>query len=346
MSRKAIDPSSKNSHRSRRLSVEALENRMCMSTTAILSGTTLNIVGDDSANNVTVVFRDNINDIQVQADGQDQHFSSLQVKNINITLKGGDDQLIMQLGEFGDPSAALFDAKNISVNLGAGNDSAQIWFGGLAMPNRVISTNLKITVNGAAGDDDITGNFGEMQHGTLTFKVLGGVGDDEAFAGLWGNIDTGATVSFNLQGQDGNDTLNTFETYNTGYDSVNIGAGGLLDINVNGGAGNDQIDVTYGGTVLGKLRIRQDGGDGNDQVKGDMHIQDGSTGAVDAVYSGSAGRDVLRMEMYGQARVSRALIDGGSGFDFASSVGIVTIVNANEFRQIVGGPVNGGVFAQ
>jgi hypothetical protein len=315
---------------SNRLTIQPLENRECMSTTVILAGHTLNIVGDDSANNVAVVFRDNINDIEVQADGVTQHFSSIQVKTMNINLKGGDDQLTMQLGAFGDASAALFDAKNISINLGDGNDSAQIWFGGLDMPNRVITANLNMTVNGGAGNDEVTGNFGEMQHGTLNFKVLGGAGDDNAFAGLWGNIDTGATVHFNLQGQDGNDTLNTYETYNSGYDHVNIAAGALLDINVNGGAGDDQMYMTYGGTVLGNLRVRQDGGDGNDRVRGELHIADGSTGVMDAVYMGSAGRDVLRMELYGEARVSRALIDGGSGFDFATKVGDVAIIHSNE----------------
>ncbi len=260
-----------------RLAVEPLESRECMSTTVGLTGHTLNIVGDNTANNVTVVFRDNVNDLLVQADGVESHFSSIQVRNINISLKGGDDQLIMQLGEFGDPSAALFDAKTVAINLGDGDDTAQIWFGGLDMPNRVISTNLNITVNGGAGHDEVTGNFGEMQYGTLKFNVLSGAGDDNSFAGLWGNIDTGAKVYFNLQGQDGNDQLNTWETYNGGYDRINVAAGALLDINVNGGAGNDQLNMTYGGTILGKLRIRNDGGAGNDQVHGDLHVQAGST---------------------------------------------------------------------
>ena len=283
----------------------------CQSSTASLTGHTLNIVGDASANQVTVVFRDGVNDLEVHADGAVGHFSSMQVKKLNINLKGGDDSLIMQLGAFGDSSAALFDAKTVAINLGDGNDSMQMWFGGLDMPSRVISANLNISVNGGAGNDDVTGNFGEMQHGTLNFAVNLGAGDDRAFAGLWGNIDTGAKVKFNLQGGVGNDTLNTWETYNTGYDSVNIAAGALLDINVNGGVGNDQLNMTYGGSVQGKLKIRQNGGDGNDQVKGDIHLQAGSTGAMDAVYSGGSGWDGLHMDNGAGKRDARP--DGGLG---------------------------------
>jgi hypothetical protein len=117
---------------------------------------------------------------------------------------------------------------------------------------------------------------------------------------------------------------------------VNIAPGGLLDINVGGGAGNDTMNMTYGGTVLGKLQIRQDGGAGNDNISGDLHLQPGSTGAVDAIFSGGDDRDTLRMEVYGFASAQRTLIDGGAGWDHASSVGNVQIINANDYPVVVG----------
>jgi hypothetical protein len=319
-----------------RTTLERLEARECLSTAVSLVGNSLNIVGDAAANNVAVVLRDGVNDISVTADNVNRHFSSLQVQNMNVDLKGGDDKLFMQLGNDNDPSAFMFDPKNIVVNLGDGADSAQFWFGGLGLPNRVISTNVNITVNAGAGNDELIANFGEMQHGTLNLTALMGTGDDNAFAGVWGNIDTGATVKLNLQGQDGNDTLNTWETYNGGYDNVNIAPGALFDINVNGGAGNDQLNMTYGGNVRGNLQIRQDGGIGNDSIKGDLHLQWPSTGAVDAVFSGGDGRDGLEMDLYGSASVLRALIDGGAGFDRATSVGNVQIINANELIWPIG----------
>ena len=313
-----------------RAGLEDLERRECLSTTVSLAGGTLNIVGDDAANNVAVYFRDSVNDIRVQVDGVDHHFSSLQVQNLNVDLKGGDDGLYMQLGADSDTSAAMFDPKNMNIKLGDGNDAAQIWFGGLSFPGRAIATNLNISLDAGLGDDDVTANFPEVQSGTLNYAATLGDGNDRGFAGLWGNVGTGATARLALSGDAGDDILNTYETYNGGYDNVNISEGALLDVNVQGGPGNDQLNMTYGGNVRGKLQIRQDGGDGNDSIKGDIHLQGLNTGAVDAVFLGGNGRDGLRMEMYGSSRLFRGLIDGGGGFDRATGVGNVTIINANE----------------
>jgi hypothetical protein len=334
-----------------RPTIEGLEARECMSTAVSLVGHTLNIIGDNSADKVTVTLRDSVNDIQVNCNErvilspvgyprvyqEIDHFSSSQVQKINVDLKGGDDQLFIQLGFLdnpaldinGDPSMAMFDPKNIVINLGDGANQAELWFGGFGYANRTISTNLNITVNAGDGIDSVIANFGEMQQGTLRYNAFLGAGDDQGFVGIWGSIDAGAAVHVNLQGQAGNDNLNTFETFAAGYDSVNIAAGALLDINVGGGAGNDSMYLVYGGNVLGKLRIRQDGGIGNDGVGGEIHLAGQCTGAVDAVFSGGDGRDDRTLDLSGVATTLRALIDGGDGFfDRASSTGDVTIINA------------------
>ena len=335
-----------------RPAIEELETRQCPSATVGLVGNTLNITGNDSADTVKVFLRDNVNDIQVMYNPvtidfggytrtiwQINHFSSTQVQNININLNGGDDNLTVEAGLDSDASAVLFDPKNIAINLGEGSNEALLLFGGLNLPNRVISTNLNVTVTGGSGIDDVTAHFGRVQSGVVNYNAFLGAGDDSGFAGVWGPIDTGAALHINLQGQDGNDSLFGFETYNStvgSYDQVNIAPGGLLDINVGGGAGNDTMNMTYGGTVLGKLQIRQDGGAGNDNISGDLHLQPGSTGAVDAIFSGGDDRDTLRMEVYGFASAQRTLIDGGAGWDHASSVGNVQIINANDYPVVVG----------
>jgi hypothetical protein len=339
-----------------RPTIEGLETRDCPSTTVGLVGNTLNIVGDNSADNVQVTLRDNINDIQVKSNPvtitlpgggkltnwQFNHFSSTQVQNININLNGGDDNLRMQMGDpvdpftgGGDHSGVLFDPKNISINLGEGANQTILRFGGLDFPNRVISTNLNVTVTSGSGKDDVIASFGEVQSGTVNFNAFLGGGDDYGGVDAFGNIDTGAALHINLQGQDGNDNLQTREDINHGYNTVDIAAGALLDINVGGGAGNDTLYTEYGGAVLGKLRIRQDGGDGLDGISGKLHLpQTGSTGAVDTVFMGGSGFDILHMEVYGQASAQRALIDGGGSFDFATSVGDVQIINANEPQPV------------
>lgn len=341
-----------------RLAVEGLESRALMSATVSLVGHTLTITGDNGVDTVSVTFRDTVDDIEVDSNPltftlpngrtvtkfQADHFSSSQVRNINIDLKGGDDNLSMSLGNVyapevglnGDSAMTLFDAKTMVINLGDGNDEADLHFGGsvAGFANRYIAANLNITVNAGAGNDTVNANFGELQHGTLTYKANLGAGDDHGFAGVWGSIDAGTAAHINLQGQDGNDTLGTFETYASNYDTVNIAAGALLDISVSGGAGNDSLGLTYGGNVLGKLKIREDGGDGSDTIGGDIHLAGVSTGVVDVVYTGDNGTDYMSMELYGAATSTRALIDGGGGIDWATGVGNVQIIHANELRPI------------
>ena len=81
-----------------RLSFEALDRRDNPSATVVLSGHTLNITGDNGADTVQVALVDATNQVLVHADGHDFQFASSQVRNVNINLKGGDDNLTVQLG--------------------------------------------------------------------------------------------------------------------------------------------------------------------------------------------------------------------------------------------------------
>jgi hypothetical protein len=320
--------------RTTRLGVEGLDRRDTPSTGVTLSGGVLNIVGDDTANTVQVALVDATNQVLVQADGHQFTFASDQVQTININLKGGNDDLTVQLGTGNEPAVSLTRAKAINVNLGDGDDSANFFFGGLGVPGRVIAADLNINVHAGAGNDSVIGNFGETK-AALTFNGFMGTGDDNNFVNLWGPIDAGAAVKIGLHGEAGNDSMGVFATYVNDYDQLNIGTGALLDIGLNGGDGNDHLDTTYGGFDRGTLRVREDGGAGNDQVTAEIHLNLNKffpfpTGTADVVLRGGSGFDNLELDATGRAVRSRFLIDGGSGFDHAKGTSNVTIINANE----------------
>jgi hypothetical protein len=319
--------------RTTRLGVEALDRRDTPSTGVALSGNVLNIVGDDAANAVQIAVIDATNQVRVQADGHTFTFASDQVHKINVNLKGGDDDLQVQLGAGGESAVTMTRAKTFDVNLGDGNDSARFTFGGLGLANRVIAAPLAITVHAGNGDDYVVGNFGEVRS-ALTYKALMGAANDEAFGGLWGKVGPGAAVKFDLHGEAGNDTLNTFATYVNDYDQVDIAFGATLDIGLSGGDGNDHLGTTYGGFDRGTLRVREDGGAGNDQVQADIHLNTikflPSFGTADVVLRGGSGFDNMELDVTGRAATHRFLIDGGTGFDRAKGTPNVEIINANE----------------
>jgi hypothetical protein len=317
-----------------RLGVEALDRRDNPSTGVTLSGTTLNIVGDNGANSVQVAIVDATDQVLVTADGHSFAFASDQVQAININLKGGNDDLTVQLGTGIEPAVSLTRAKAMNVSLGDGDDSANFVFGGLGVSGRVIAADLNVTVHAGAGTDSVIGNFGETK-AALTFNTFMGTGDDASFLNLWGPIDAGAAVKIGMHGEAGNDSMGVFATYVNDYDQLNIGAGALLDIGLNGGDGNDRLDTTYGGIDRGTLRVREDGAAGNDKVTAEIHLVRPPftlfpIGVSDVVLRGGSGFDNLELDVFGKAHKFRAEIDGGTGFDHATGTSNVQIINANE----------------
>ncbi|HEX3152791.1 MAG TPA: hypothetical protein VHR66_32260 [Gemmataceae bacterium] len=339
--------STKKTTRRARLNVSALERRDTPSTTLIRVGDTITVTGDGAADTVKVSILDATNSLQVSTSQGIFGFASSDIKTINVNLNGGDDNLTVQLGNGTESAVSLTRAKTINANLGDGNDNATMFFGGLGVPGRVIAANLNLIVHAGNGDDSVVGNFGEIQK-ALKFQTFMGNGNDDSFAGIWGTIDAGASAKIDFHGEAGNDSLNTFATYVNDYDQVDIGFGGLLDIGLNGGDGNDSLGTTYGGADHGKLKVREDGGNGNDHVTAELHLVTPkffplTFGTADVVLRGGSGFDGLELDVYGRARTHRFLIDGGSGFDHAKGTSNVTIVNANELGGIILNPPPGGI---
>src|SRR5262245_22867547 len=72
--------------------VEGLESRWCPATTVgLVNGNTVTIRGDDAVNQVAIIQDDSVNTVTVLADGQAHVFTSSQVLQFDVDLKGGDD---------------------------------------------------------------------------------------------------------------------------------------------------------------------------------------------------------------------------------------------------------------
>lgn len=209
-----------------------------------------------------------------------------------------------------------FSAAQVRLTLGNGNDNSGAARANFAQSEVISGLDGNDTINGGGGSDSIYGDAGNdnLQGGAGNDFLTGGLGDDilndsggdDLMRGNEGNdiINSGAGVDL-VHGGEGNDTITTGadddEIFAGVGDDVAHGDGGRDQ--VKGGEGNDILygdadddrlfgelgnDTLFGGTGMDRL----DGGESDDILVG------GSGGAADAL--------------------SREVIDGDKGFDFAS----------------------------
>src|SRR5262249_35983413 len=127
-----------------------------------------------------------------------------------------------------------------------------------------------------------------------------------------------------------------------------IAAGAKADLQVDGGAGNDTVTVSYAGKLDGKLTLNATGGPGDDTVAATVDLAAGSTGSLNARVIGDSpqtddhedddeddgggaggGNDPLPLNITGAtAQVTIvALLDGGPGTDTCVATANVTVIN-------------------
>lgn len=322
-SKKALANNGKNR---RRLGIEALEDRSCMSCIVSTTdgGHTLNITGDGAANDVQIAIDDVANTLTVICDGQMSNYTSSAITKIKVDLKGGDDIFWMGLA----PGSHNAFTKKAIITLGAGDDTANLDFWhGIDQP-ALLQGSLDIEVYGYSGADVLDADFGWKHGGSLTLYASMGSGDDQAFARMWGDITGGADVNFDLHGGAGNDLLSTWNTYDNAehsYGAIDVTHDSSFTINLVGDAGNDQLNGLYAGELDGDLVIRMDGGKGNDSITmaqsagGGIYLAAGSHGTVDAIFTGGADNDymavTMKIDANSNVNIVNALMNGGAGYD-------------------------------
>jgi Ca2+-binding RTX toxin-like protein len=274
------------------LAVLALASPASAATTASVANGTLNVVGDNAGDTITVGSLTPTS-LFVDANGDgatDFTFPLSDITAIAIATGGGDDTV--QLTQFG----GLFDTtRPTTIDGGDGND-------------KIFGVDGNETIVGGAGDDFIDGNRGND-------SISGGAGDDTI---QWDPGDGSDSVD----GDAGNDTLlfngsNAAEMFtfapngsrvlmhrdvaNVTQDLDTVERVKLLELGAN--------DTTSAAPGLGSLVLDVDGGSGNDTFNGSDEPDVFTGGTEDDTLNGGGGNDTLM----GNEGVDT--INGGDGAD-------------------------------
>ncbi|HKB34857.1 MAG TPA: hypothetical protein VKD72_00290 [Gemmataceae bacterium] len=287
-------------------SFETLEARDVPTATASFSvvggQTVLSIRGDNSAET-----------IHVFNDGQG-HINATGVVGLNPPGQS--------------PTAQAVD--KIEIDMQGGDDVVRFTQGTAANPV-TMTRSLELTFDGGFDDDYFEANV----HGQIGFVTQ---------SPFLGQIPFGhpVLVPVSLQitangGTDGilglapgHDTMNINAGSLTGNDNLDILAGSKLALDLDGQGGDDQISVTYGGELDGKLVLRANGNDGDDIVSARLNLDAGSTGHVSgpdnaagfetpALVFGGYGNDILTFTVHKDdptdpATVNAQINGGGDPF--------------------------------
>lgn len=291
-----ILPNSKRTHRTLRLSVEALETRRVLSAspgTATLTNGELVICGTAADDSIGIVNSPNGYVVVANFLAENQVFTAADVTSITITGEDGNDRLIaldMTVPvtlEGGAGTDILFGGSAADTLRGGDGDDYLYGRGGDdslfgdAGADILLGHAGADNLNGGDGDDFIFGNEGDD-------TIDGGAGADAVFGHAGNDSVTGGDGGDLLVGGDGDDTM----FGNAGIDRI-FGVDGSDQLD--GGADNDSV---YGGAgadvVIGQAGVDQlFGGDGADALSGGSEDDMLVGGADDDVLIGGAGGDSL-----------------------------------------------------
>lgn len=280
--------------------VEPLEVRVLPTVTASLSRGTLNLLGDASANDITIE-RSGSDLVLTGNNGTLIRFNGENVAQATIS---GARHLNGAFGLLGD--TITFESGvalgNVSLNLGSGANSVD--FGDSTFTG-------KLTVNGGVNGDSVT--FDGTALNSVSLNLLDG--DNEVdFLGATFNgiisIKTGSGIDTITAAEGTGGVDNTFRgavTIRTsaGADSINLADSTFANLTIDSEANNDDV-VLDTVTVNGRLVIS--GGEGDDAISLTAVIQTGNgTNSI----TGLAGVDAILLK--GAAFNSAVSIDLGTG---------------------------------
>jgi len=307
--------------------LERLERRDCPSCTVFQKEETLVILGDEGANQIAIADTRE-GDIVVTCDVGDPHrFSG--VNRIDLRTLGGDDEIT---ATFNNPPDPVF---HFRADLGAGNDRLSI-SGFDPQPDPPLRL-LSFDIHAGGGDDEIAARF-SCPSDHFHFRADLGGGDDRLsisgfdpqpdppLASVEFDIRAGAgddEVLFDLGGAEINGRFLVSAHGGLGNDRLSFGAiipcvlpEGELRIALDGGAGDDLIDVAMAGLEIegGLLALEVHGGIGNDHlIVGIVPCVLPESEARIGIFGG-AGDDLIEMSLTGLENEGRLLLEAAGGF--------------------------------
>ena len=229
------------------------------------------------------------------------------------------------------PTAGVDQVHTIRVNTEGGNHDSVVYnlTGDMVANNRSIAA----TFGGGKGDRFAANVNGNLVNSFLLLQATGGSGGDKLTGTMTGSLNGASFLGFLYKGGTGNDTISIDAT-----NSVAIGPLAQLTVSVDGGAGNDVINVNYEGQLQGAFFLGASGSAGKDRVSATVTLDGVSngllfgptspnTGKAAAQVDGGGGNDKLSFEvdLSGALKpASAAEIDGGAGVDACHAVGFIT----------------------
>jgi hypothetical protein len=178
---------------------------------------------------------------------------------------------------------------NLTVKLGSGDDRVDLR---TAAGATISGPRVAIDVEGGSGRDWVSGSLGTIQDSTLTVISRLGSGESVFNYYLKGDILGHAQARFLSEGGTGNATVGLHAS------DVAVAQGALLEADLRGATGHNLVAFDYGGQIDGRLYLRGYGGPGVDRMALDVTADAGSTGAIDALFRGDAGKDVTSFRLH------------------------------------------------
>ncbi len=189
--------------------LQRLESANCPSVTVGTSdsGHTLSIVGNQTAESISIVQSDSTNSLDVSVTQISQpgtpttyQFTSSKIDTIRIYLGGGNDTLTYSLN-----GQNLTNHKAIFLNTGSGNVSANFDFGSAGVS---IEKNLGLQITGGKGQDSIQAELGTItNHAHVGLQAALGAGMNWFAVELEGNLTSDGTAKINVSGGRGADQI-------------------------------------------------------------------------------------------------------------------------------------------
>lgn len=270
-----------------RAAIEALPNRLLLSVS--LQGKTIDIVGTDSADHITVAAdRKFMNIADVDVNGAMTYFALSAFQQIDIQALAGNDRIIVDssLDSAGQPDFVDGQMSDTTpgiptrVDGGAGDDTITT-----AAGNDTLSGgdgNDRINANG--GSDWLQGDAGNdtLNGGDQNDALVGGAGNDSLSGGNGRDTLSDSAGQDQIHGNGGADIINASDSGNLYGDAGSDTITSTAEAYVYGGDGDDTLT---GSTVWG--------GDGDDSITGtdksdSIHGDDGN----DTIH-GSDGNDLI-----------------------------------------------------
>src|SRR5262245_12167271 len=228
------------------------------------------------------------------------------------------------------PTAGVNQVHTIQINTQGGKHDSVLYnlTGNMVANNRSISATFG---NGKGDSFEADGN-GNLVNAFLLLQATGGSGGDKLTGNVGGSLNGASFLGLLYKGGAGKDQINIDAT-----NSVAIGPLAQLTAQVDGGAGDDTVNVGYEGQMQGAFFLSAMGSAGKDKVSATVTL-DGlsngllfgpvspNTGKAAAQVMGGGGKDKLSFEvdLSGTLKAaSAAEIDGGAGVDACHAVGAV-----------------------